>query len=82
MGLGCVLMQHGKVVGYVSRQLKVHERNYPTYNLELVVMVFPLKIQRHYMYSGHVDVYTNLKSLQYYLIKRSLISNKDGGRNC
>ena len=43
-GLGCVLMQHGKVVAYASRQLKPYERNYPTHNLELVAMVFALKI--------------------------------------
>ena len=43
-GLGCVLMQHGKVVAYASRQLKPYERNYPTHGLELAVMVFSLKI--------------------------------------
>ena len=43
-GLGCVLMQHGSVVAYASRQLKPYERNYPTHNLELVAMVFALKI--------------------------------------
>ena len=43
-GLGCVLMQHGRVVAYASRQLKPHERNYPTHDLELAVVVFALKI--------------------------------------
>ena len=43
MGLGCVLMKHGKVVVYASRQLKVIEKNYPTHDLELVVVVFTLK---------------------------------------
>ena len=43
-GLGCVLMQDGKVVAYASRQLKPHERNYPTHDLELGVVVFALKI--------------------------------------
>ena len=47
-GLGCVLMQHGKVVAYASRQLKPYERNYPTHNLELVAMVFALKIWKHF----------------------------------
>jgi hypothetical protein len=42
-GLGCVLMQEGKVVAYSSRQLKVHERNYPTHDLELAVVVHALK---------------------------------------
>ena len=44
IGLGCVLMQNGKVIVYASRQLKVHENNYPTYDLELASMVFALKI--------------------------------------
>ena len=47
VGLGCVLTQHGKLVAYASRQLKVHERNYPTLDLELAAMVFSLKIWRH-----------------------------------
>ena len=42
VGLGCVLMQHGKVIAYVSRQLKVYERNRPTHDLELLVVVFAL----------------------------------------
>ncbi|KAA0051522.1 ty3-gypsy retrotransposon protein [Cucumis melo var. makuwa] len=49
-GLGCVLMQQGKVVAYVSRQLKSHEQNYPTQDLELAAVVFALKIWRHYLY--------------------------------
>ena len=50
IGLGCVLMQDGKVVAYASRQLKPHEQNYPTLDLELAVVVFTLKIWRHYLY--------------------------------
>ncbi|TYK04282.1 pol protein [Cucumis melo var. makuwa] len=49
-GLGCVLMQQGKVVAYASRQLKGHEQNYPTHDLELAAVVFALKIWRHYLY--------------------------------
>ncbi|KAH0650287.1 hypothetical protein KY284_030199 [Solanum tuberosum] len=49
VGLGCVLMQRCKVIAYASRQLKVHEKNYPTHDLELVVVVFALKIWRHYL---------------------------------
>ncbi|KAA0056476.1 ty3-gypsy retrotransposon protein [Cucumis melo var. makuwa] len=49
-GLGCVLMQQGKVVAYASRQLKSHEHNYPTHDLELAAVVFALKIWRHYLY--------------------------------
>ena len=41
VGLGCVLMQHVKVVAYDSRQLKVHDKNYPTHDLELADVVFP-----------------------------------------
>ena len=63
--LGCVLMQYAKVIAYDSRQLKVHKKNYPTHNLELAVVVFALKIWRHYSYGVHVDVFTNHKSLQY-----------------
>ena len=43
-GLGCVLMQDGKVVAYASRQLKPHEKNYPTHDLELAAIFFALKI--------------------------------------
>ena len=44
IGLGCVLMQEGKVVAYASRQMKPHEQNYPTHDLELAAVVFALKI--------------------------------------
>jgi hypothetical protein len=49
-GLGCVLMQEGRVVAYSSRQLKIHEKNYPTHDLELAVVVHALKTWRHYLY--------------------------------
>ena len=58
-------MQHGRVVAYSARQLKVHERNYSNHDLKLAYVVFPLKIWRHYLYGVHVDVYNNHKSLQY-----------------
>ena len=48
-GFGCVLMQAGRVVAYGSRQLKNHEQNYPTHDMELVAAVFALKIWRHYL---------------------------------
>ena len=44
IGLGCVLIQDGKVVAYASKQLKPHEHNYPTHDLDLAVVVFALKI--------------------------------------
>jgi hypothetical protein len=51
-GLGCVLMQHGKVVAYASRQLKTHEVNYPVHDLELAAVVFALRVWRHYLYGS------------------------------
>nr|GFB97557.1 putative reverse transcriptase domain-containing protein [Tanacetum cinerariifolium] len=62
-GLGCVLMQHGKVIAYASRQLKPYEVNYPTHDLELAAVVFTLKIWRHYLYGESCDVFTDHKSL-------------------
>ncbi|GJT07889.1 putative reverse transcriptase domain-containing protein [Tanacetum coccineum] len=52
LGLGCVLMQRGKVIAYSSRQLKIHEKNYTTHDLELGAVVFALKIWRHYLYDN------------------------------
>jgi len=49
-GLGCVLMQHGKVIAYASRQLKTHEVNYPVHDLELVAVAFAFRIWRNYLY--------------------------------
>ncbi|KAH0776482.1 hypothetical protein KY290_007893 [Solanum tuberosum] len=72
VGLGCVLMQNGKVISYASRQLKVHENNYPTHDLELAVVVFALKIWHHYLYGVHVDVFTDHKSLQYVFTQKQL----------
>ena len=72
MGLGSVLMQNGKVVAYISRQLKAHENNYPTHDLELGDMVFSIQIWRHYLYGVHVDVYTDHNSLQYVFIQKDL----------
>jgi hypothetical protein len=64
-GLGCVLMQEGRVVAYSSRQLKVHEKNYPIHDLELAAVVHALKTWRHYLYGQKCDVYTDHKSLKY-----------------
>ena len=58
-------MRHGKVVAYASTQLKVHDRNYPTHDLDLEVVVFPFKLLMHYLYSVHIDVYTDNRILQY-----------------
>ena len=70
--LGCVLFQHGKVAAYSSIKLKLHERNCPTYDLELASMVFSLKIWRHYLYGVHVDMYTDQKSVQYVFNQKEL----------
>ena len=69
--LGCVFMQRDKVISYASRKIKVHEKNYPTHDLELEAMVFALKIWRHYLYCVHVDVFTDHKSLQYVFTQKS-----------
>ncbi|WMV46854.1 hypothetical protein MTR67_040239 [Solanum verrucosum] len=58
-GLGVVLMQDKNVIAYVSRQLKIHERNYPTHDLELATVVFSLKIWRHYLYAVKCEVFTD-----------------------
>ena len=71
-GLGCVLMQEGKVVAYSSRQLKPHEKNYPTHDLELAAIVFALKIWRHYLYGEKCFIYTDHKSLKYLPSQRDL----------
>nr|GFB30796.1 putative reverse transcriptase domain-containing protein [Tanacetum cinerariifolium] len=57
-------MQRGKVIAYASRQLKIHEKNYTTHDLELGAVVFALKIWRHYLYGTKSVIYTNHKSLQ------------------
>ncbi|KAA0055519.1 ty3-gypsy retrotransposon protein [Cucumis melo var. makuwa] len=71
-GLGCVLMQQGKVVAYASRQLKSHEQNYPTHDLELAAVVFVLKIWRHYLYGEKILIFTDHKSLKYFFTQKEL----------
>ena len=65
-------MQEGKVVAYASRQLKPHEKNYPTHDLELAAIVFALKIWRHDLYGEKCFIYTNHKSLKYLTSQREL----------
>ena len=69
-GLGCVLMQGGRVIAYTSRQLKKYEANYPTRDLELVVVVFALKIWRHYLYRETCQIFIDHKSLKYLLTEK------------
>ena len=63
--LGCVLMQHGRVVAYASRQLKTHEINYPVHDLELAAVVFASLVWRQYLYGSRVQIFTDHKSLKY-----------------
>ncbi|GJS30532.1 putative reverse transcriptase domain-containing protein [Tanacetum coccineum] len=71
-GLGIVLMQREKVIAYASRQLKIHEKNYMTHDLELGAVVFALKIWRHYLYGTKCIVFTDHKSLQHILDQKEL----------
>ncbi|GJY27470.1 putative reverse transcriptase domain-containing protein [Tanacetum coccineum] len=71
-GLGAVLMQREKVIAYASRQLKIHEKNYTTHDLELGSVVFALKIWRHYLYGTKCTVFTDHKSLQHILDQKEL----------
>ena len=72
LGLGCVLMQEGKVVSYLSRQLRPHEENYPTHDLELAAVVFALKKWRPYLAGHRCEVYTDHKSLKYIFTQKDL----------
>nr|GFC43151.1 putative reverse transcriptase domain-containing protein [Tanacetum cinerariifolium] len=71
-GLGAVLMQREKVILYASRQLKIHEKNYTTHDLELGAVVFALKIWRHCLYGTKCTVFTDHKSLQHILDQKEL----------
>jgi hypothetical protein len=71
-GLGCVLMQEGKVVAYASRQLRKHEQNYSTHDLELAAVVHTLKIWRHYMIGNKCKIFTDHKSLKYIFTQKDL----------
>ena len=72
ISFGCVLMQGEKVVAYASRQLKPHEQNYPTHDLELAVVVFALKIWRHYLYGDKCRIFTDYKSMKFLLTQKDL----------
>ena len=71
-GLGYVLKQFGRVVAYGSRQLKNHEQNYPTHDLELASIVLALKIWHHYLYGEQFEVFSDHKSLRYIFTQRDL----------
>ena len=65
-------MQHGSVVAYTSRQLKKHEVNYPTHDLELAAIIFALKLWRHYLYGTRFEIFTDHQSLKYIFTQRDL----------
>jgi hypothetical protein len=71
-GLGCVLMQEGRVIAYGSRQLRQDEEHYPTHDLELAVVVHALKIWRHYLLGNICHIYTDHKSLKYIFTQSEL----------
>ena len=70
--LGCVLMQFRRVVAYGSKQLKNHEQNYLTHDLELAAIVFALKIWRNCLYGEQFKVFLDHKSLRYIFTQRDL----------
>ena len=72
VGLDVVLLQNEKVVAYASRQLKDHERNYPTHDLKMAVVVFALKIWGHYLYGVRCEIFTDHKSLKYIFTQKDL----------
>ena len=71
-GLGCALLQNDKVIAYASRQLKKHEQNYPTHDLEITAVVFALRIWRQYLYGVPCRIFTDHKSLQYLFTQKEL----------
>ncbi|GJW36366.1 putative reverse transcriptase domain-containing protein [Tanacetum coccineum] len=71
-GFGVVLMKREKVIAYASRQLKLHEKNYTTHDLELRAVVFALKIWKHYLYGTKCTVFIDHKSLQHILNPKEL----------
>ena len=72
IGLGCVLMQHEKVIAYGSRQLQLHEKNYPVHDFELATMVHALKLWCYYLCEEKFTIYTDHQSLKYVFSQRDL----------
>jgi hypothetical protein len=71
-GLGCILMQHERVIAYASRQLKPQAVNYPVHDLELVAVICALRVWRHYLYGSWVQIFTDHKSLKYLVTQKEL----------
>ena len=72
LGLGGVLIQERQVVAYASRQLKIHEKNYPTHDLELAAVIFAIKIWRHYLYGVPFNLFIDQQSLRYLFSQKEL----------
>lgn len=72
VGLGCVLMQDGRVIAYDSRQLKEYEENYTTHELELAIIILALKLWRHYLYGEKFKIHSDHKSLHYLFVQKDL----------
>ena len=77
-GLGCVLMQSGRIVAYGSRQLKNHEQNYPTHDLELAAIIFALRILRHYLYGEQFKVFFRPQKSEVYFKTAYEATQMDG----
>ena len=80
-GLGCLLMQKDKVISYASRQLKIHERNYPTHDLELIAVLLASKIWLLYLYGVHVDILLFIAASRMCSLKKRSTSDREGGWN-
>ena len=72
IGLECVLLQEMKVLAYGSRQLKMHEQNYPTHNLELTTIIYVFKLWRHYLYEEQFEIFTDHKNFKYIFSQNEL----------
>jgi hypothetical protein len=79
IGLGGVLMQEGRLIAYISRQLQKHEVNYPTHDLELPAIVHALKVWRHYLLGNVCNIYTDQKSLKYIFTQPEFNMIKEDG---
>lgn len=71
-GLGCMLMQRDQVIVYTSHQIRLHEKNYQTHDLELVVVIFALKIWSHYLLVSKVEIYIDHNSCKYVITQKNL----------
>jgi hypothetical protein len=71
-GLGCVLMQEGRVIAYSSHQLRPHEEHFPTHDLELTAVVHALCTWRHYLLGNVAHIFTDHKSLKYFFTQADL----------